>query len=50
MKSLKKLIARAKQLFPNSSRNERKQWVRWSFSLYASGKHRFLSMQDSKAN
>lgn len=49
MKSLKQLIARSKEIYPQS-RNMQRQWVRWSFSLYASGKHRFLSMQHSKAN
>ena len=39
MPTLKELIKRSKELYP-TSRNMAKQWVRKSYLLYASGKHR----------
>ena len=39
MKTHRDLVIRAKELYP-TSRYMRKQWVRWTFILYASGKHR----------
>ena len=42
MPTLKQLVKRSTELFP-TSRNMARQWVRQSFYLYKTGKHRFLT-------
>lgn len=41
--SVKSLIAKSKQLFPDWSKSMRKQWVRKTLYLEQSGKHLLMS-------